>query len=194
METITLAAYLEKNPESKRLNKRIARALKTYRRSLNELGHAAADIARAKEDCAFATHAADQIIEDCRSLLEEWALPEAAGAAESEAEAAPATSACGEAECKDCCGECDDSSAAREVEDHLRHAAKDIGRALEEAESALGGLDKVEGLLFDIIGMAEADGLAISPAGARAHLLQKAGELDAAEAAAAAGGGTPAQG
>jgi len=177
MESITLAAYLEKNPGNKRLNKRIARALKTYLHSLNDLTHAASDIAHAKEDCAFALQAADQIIEDCHSLLEEWALPDEIEVVETESQPEPGD--CTDEECADCDGECDgddesEYNAAEEVEDHLRHAAKDIGHALEDAESALAGLDKVEGLLFDIIEMAEEDGFAIHPSEARAYLLQKA--------------------
>lgn len=183
METITLAAYLEKNPGNKRLNKRIARALKTYLHSLNDLNHAASDIAHAKEDCAFALQAADQILEDCHSLLEEWALPDVIEVVETEA---LPENGCSNDECADCDGDCDEDDeseydASEEVEDHLRHAAKDIGHALEDAESALAGLDKVEGLLFDIIDMAEEDGFAIHPSEARAYLLQKAKEAESAK-------------
>lgn len=190
METTTLAAYLEKNPDNKRLNKRIARALKTYLHSLSDLDHAASDIAHAKEDCAFALQAADQILEDCHSLLEEWALPDEIEVVETEA--LPETAECTDEDCTDCDGDLDEDeddeseyNASEEVEDHLRHAAKDIGHALEDAESALAGLDKVESLLFDIIEMAEADGFAINPSEARAHLLQKAKEAESAKLAVA---------
>ncbi len=188
METITLAAYLEKKPGNKRLNKRIARALKTYLHSLSDLDHAASDIAHAKEDCAFALQAADQILEDCHSLLEEWALPDVIEVVETEA--LSETAECTDEDCADCGEDLNEDeeseyNASEEVEDHLRHAAKDIGHALEDAESALAGLDKVEGLLFDIIDMAEEDGFAIHPSEARTYLLQKAKEAEAAKSAVA---------
>jgi len=173
METIALATYLEKNPESKRLNKRVARALKTYLHSEKDLAHAAEDIAHAKEDCAFAIQAAEQLIEDCRGILAEWGLPEnvdVAGAASDEA-APCCDEKCGECDCDD-----DGPEASDEVEAHLRHAAKDIGHALADAESALQDLNKIDGLLFDIIGMAEEDGFKIEMPEARTWLLQKAKE------------------
>lgn len=174
METISLAAYLEKNPDSKRLNKRVTRALKTYLHSEKDLAHAAEDIAHAKEDCAFAIQAAEHLIEDCRGILTEWGLPEQKDAASEPASDEPGP-CCGE-ECEDCDCEDDESEASDEVEKHLRHAAKDIGHALADAESALQDLNKIDGLLFDIIEIAEEDGFAIDFSETKTWLLQKARE------------------
>jgi len=174
METTTLATYLEKHPDSKRLNKRIARALKTYLHSQKDLSHAAEDIAHAKEDCAFAIHAAEQLIEDCRGIIAQWALPDQADAS-GEPDSEEPTPCCDE-ECQKCdCGD-DESQASDEVEKHLRHAAKDIGHALADAESALQDLGKVDGLLFDIIEIAEEDGFELDFAETKAWLLEKANE------------------
>lgn len=179
METITLAAYLEKNPDSKRVNKRIARALKTYLHAEKDLSHAAEDIAHAKEDCAFAIHAAEQLIEDCHGILAEWGLPEQDDTT-GEPTDNEATPCCSGEECEGCDCEEDESPASDQVEKHLRHAAKDIGHALADAESALHDLGKVDSLLFDIIEIAEEDGFEIDFTETKAWLLQKAREALAA--------------
>lgn len=176
METITLAAYLEKNTDSKRLNKRVVRAIKAYKRLVKDLRSADRDVTRAGEDCAFALQTAGQVVKDCRTILDDWALPE-------EAEIPPELEAAGSGE--SCDGDCgcpcggescevsEETVSLGELEKNLRRAAKDIGDALQDAEAALDGLDKVEGLLFDIIEMAEEDGYTIHIADAKACLLRK---------------------
>ena len=121
MENITLAAYLEKNPESKRLKKRIARALKNYIHASKDIIHAADDLSHAKEDCSAALQAAADIIEDHRDLLEDWTNPqeESVTAIELDKEAEETAS-----EDEDAC-ECNghDCGPSEEVGCHLRHAA-----------------------------------------------------------------------
>ena len=182
MEHIKLTAYLENNPQSKRLNKRMARALKTYLHSVKDLRHAAADIAHSKEDCVFAIQSADQMIDDCHGLLEEWTFskvpeqdspsqdPEGQGASRIEE------------------SEKSNSGSLGQVEDHLRHAAKDIGHALQDAKSALRDLKKVDEFLLDLIEMAANDGYVITITDAKASLLLAASEAEAAKATPPAAG------
>ena len=182
MENITLAAYLEKNPESKRLKKRIARALKNYIHASKDIIHAADDLSHAKEDCSAALQAAADIIEDHRDLLEDWTNPqeESVTAIELDKEAEETAS-----EDEDAC-ECNghDCGPSEEVGCHLRHAAKDIANALRDAESAIDCLDKAEDLLLEIISIAEKDGFAIAESEAKAYIIQKGKESAANRAAA----------
>ena len=184
MENITLAAYLEKNPESKRLKKRFARALKIYIHASKDITHASADLAHAKDDCTAALQAAAEIIEDHRDLLEDWPQPqeEAIITIELDKEAKETDAD----EDDDCDCDCDehDCGPSEEVGCHLRHAAKDIANALRDAESAVDCLNKAEDLLLDIIGIAEEDGFQIAESEAKAYIIQKAKESAAAKSAA----------
>jgi len=189
MKNITLASYLEKNPESKRLNKRFARALKIYIHAAKDINHAADDLAHASEDCTFALQSAAQIVEEHRDLLEEWALPveeEAVTAIEPDKKGGEAgfddeeecnCEGCDEEECN--CEECD---PCEEVGSHLRHAAKDIADALRDAESAIDCLNKADDLLIDIMSIAEEDGFHIDESEAKGYLIQKAKDSAAAKA------------
>ena len=182
MENITLAAYLEKNPESKRLKKRISRAIKNYVHASKDIIHASDDLAHAKEDCAAALQAAGDIIEDHHDLLEEWANPqeEAIIAIELDKEGEEADSDEDEGcDCKE-----HDCGPSEEVGCHLRHAAKDIAAALRDAESAIDSLDKAEDLLLDVISIAEKEGFRIAEAEAKAYIIQKGKETAATKAAA----------
>ncbi len=176
MENITLAAYLEKNPDSKRLNKRFTRALKILMHASKDLGHASCDLAHAKEDCTFALHAAEQQIEACQEILNGWALPQ-------EEKPAPDIELEKDEEC--CEFEEGESCPSRSLKSHLRHAVKDIGRALHEAQSAVNCLSGADELILDISDMARKEGFDVSALEAKSFLMQKAREALDAEASAA---------
>ena len=180
--TLTLAAYLEKNPESKRLNKRFARALKIYVHAAKDISHAAADLAHAKEDCTFALQSAAQIIDEHREILDEWALPQAEETVtviDLGIEGSEVDSDDEEAD-----SEVAERDPAEEVATHLRHAMRDIGDALSDAESAIRCLDKADDLIFDILSIAEKDEIQIAESEAKSYLIQKAKEIAAAKATA----------
>ena len=177
MEHIRLATYLKNNPQSKRLNKRFARALKTYLHSVKDLRHAAADINHSKEDCVFAILSANQFIEDCHGVIEEWVLSKDPDQQQNDSHLDLA----GQDVAKEQGGDKCNSETLGQVEEHLRHAAKDIGHALHDANSALRDLTKVDEYLSDIIEMAENEGYAIKISDAKACLLQAASESESAK-------------
>lgn len=177
MENITLAEFLEKKSESKRLQKRFAKAVKIYIHMTKDLGHAASDIAHAKEDCAFAIHNAEQVLDDCRGMLESWPTPE---------------SHLPQSDCEEGC-QCEEelysplpaddylepdaeTDVVEVASKHLRDATKDIIHALEDAGDVIRSLRKIDAILFDILEIAEAEDLVLDVSEAKQYIATKAKE------------------
>lgn len=178
MEPITLAAFLEKNPKSKRLQKRFAKAVKTFVRMTESSELASSDLDEAKAHSATAIQEAEQAVTDCRDLLAKWSIPE-------------------EPSLQDGCGEEAENSDGvflpaipvealveddsqidvfEEALNHLVETSQKIQCSLIEAENILSKLRKIDGLLFDILEIAEEENCVINVAEAKQYIVQKAQE------------------
>jgi len=191
MKTITLSDYLVQNPDSKKIQKRLARVIKTYRHAARDLSHASEDVAHAKEDCLHAMQMFDVALEDCQQGFADWAKADEEEEIHLDSEEIPADAPEG-SEPLDLDGEVyeveddevDDEDDEDDLEEHpasqgdnhLRHAAKDFSAAIEDAESVLEELCKVENLLLDIMEIAGEEGLHIELADAKAYVVAKAAE------------------
>lgn len=193
MKTITLSDYLVQNPDSKKIQKRLARAIKTYRHAARDLSHASEDVAHAKEDCLHAMQMFDVALEDCQQGFADWAKADEEeihlGSEETPADAPEDSDPLDldgevyevEDDEVDDEGDEDDEDnleehPANQGDNHLRHAAKDFSAAIEDAESVLEELCKVENLLIDILEIAAEEGLHIDLTDAKAYVVAKAAE------------------
>lgn len=179
MKTTTLSDYLAQNPDSKKIQKRLARAIKTYRHAARDLSHASDDVAHAKEDCLHAMQMFDVALDDCQQGFAEWAKADL----EEEIHLIPAETpedAPEDGDPLDLDEEDDeedlDEHPASQGDNHLRHASKDFSAAIQDAESVLEELCKVENLLLDILEIAREEGLSIDLTDAKAYVVAKAAE------------------
>ncbi len=192
MITITLSDYLVQNPDSKKIQKRLARAIKSYRHAARDLSHASEDVAHAKEDCLHAMQMFDVALEDCQQGFADWAKAdeeeeillnseEILADAPKDVEALDLDGEVDEVEDDEEDDEEDEEDdledhPANQGDNHMRHAAKDFSAAIEDAESVLEELCKVENLLIDILEIAEEEGLHIDLTDAKAYVVAKAAE------------------
>ena len=160
--SISLAMYLASNPDSKRLKKRFARAMKCYENAGEKLPHASEDFRYAKEDCLCLLQAAEHFIQESQQFFEGWQrlMPESAtqkhGVDKEEGD------------------ELQSHEQAEELETHLRKVTKDMGCVLHQAESAVEDLRRAEECLLDIIAMAKEDQYLIQLDEAKAFIAEKA--------------------
>lgn len=185
MNLTTLSAYIESKQDCKKVSKRISRAIKLYRHAVKDVAHAGEDIAHAKEDALHAVQVCEQVLEDYQLAFSEWSkdLPEDLLDPATPDEIAALTAESSDADDDEEEDEEEDDLEEEEEEEedeaeqaieHLEHASKDFIRALEEADKALGDLEKVDNLLIDILEMAIEEGVSIDLTEARRYVAAQA--------------------
>lgn len=159
---ITLEAYLASKPDSKRLKKRFARAVKFYQHSCETLTHANADFQYTKEACLCLLQAAEHIIQESQHFLDTWQNPTPKDAKQKLSQQ------------NDFSAELHTHEQINELEMHLRQISKDMDCVLHNADSAVEDLHRAEMCLLEMIAMAKEDKHIIYLDEAKAFVIQKA--------------------